>query len=346
VSNRIRVKEDAGRASNNVAVTVFGGTGFTGQYVIGLLARIGCQVIIPYRGDGYWARELKLNGDLGQIVNFPCDLKDNNRVRQAVNRSDCVINLLGDWKETVHYTFHDSHVKTAYRIAKHAKEAGVQRFVHVSAMGASYDSPSDFLKAKAESEDVVRDFFPDAVILRPNFVHGETDRYLDRQAEFCLYSHTLPVINNGEALCQPLFVHDFANAVMNAMTYSKAAGNTYELAGPEVFTQREVAEFVMEYCRFPYPNRIVSLPLPVAKVIGKVVNKLPWQRWRYLTEDIAIRHSTDIVPSSNTGTLSIEDLGITPQTLNDSAVHALNVFRAEYVPLHGMDSATETGRNY
>jgi NADH dehydrogenase (ubiquinone) 1 alpha subcomplex subunit 9 len=142
------VKESAGRASHNVTVTAFGATGFTGQYIISLLGQIGCQVVVPYRGDGYWARELKLAGDLGQIVNYPCELKNKDAVRGAVKRSDAVLNLLGDWKETIHYKFHDSHVKTSYRIAQCAKEAGVQRFVHVSAMGASYDSPSHFFSSQ------------------------------------------------------------------------------------------------------------------------------------------------------------------------------------------------------
>jgi uncharacterized protein YbjT (DUF2867 family) len=345
MSNRLRVKEGAGRATNNVAVTVFGGTGFTGKYVISLLGRIGCQVIVPYRGDGFWARELKLCGDLGQIVNFPCPMKDEGSVKQAVARSDAVINLMGDWKETMHYKFHDSHVKTAYRIAKNAKEAGVQRFVHVSAMGASYDSESSFLRAKRESEDVVREFFPDAVILRPNIVHGETDRYLDRLGEFCFYSQIMPTIGGGEAKCQPIFVHDFANVVMNAMTYQKAAGNTYEIAGPTVYTHKEIAEYVMEYCRFPSHNHfLIDIPTPVAKVIGKVTEKLPWQRWRYLTEDIAVQMSTDIVCPTRSDTLTIADLGVVPQTLEESAVHALNIFRAERVPLHGMDSQSETHR--
>ena len=48
------------------------------------VGRIGCQVIVPYRGDGYWARELKLCGDLGQIVNFPCDMKSEDAVKNAV----------------------------------------------------------------------------------------------------------------------------------------------------------------------------------------------------------------------------------------------------------------------
>jgi NADH dehydrogenase len=182
------------------------------------------------------------------------------------------------------------------------------------------------------------------VILRPNIIHGELDRYLDRLGEFCYNFQWMPVIDGGEAKCQPLFVHDFANAVLNAMTYSKAAGNTYELAGPKAYTHREIAEFIIEYCRFPARRRhfIASIPLPIAKLIGRVVNNIPWQRWRYLTPDIAIRMSMDNLPRGNA--LQITDLGITPQTLEDTAINALNIFRAEYTDLHSMDSMSETGR--
>jgi len=324
-------------------VTVFGGTGFSGSYVIGLLGRLGCQVIIPHRGDGYWQRELKLAGDLGQIVNYPCTLADYDKVKKSCHRANVCVNLLGDWKETTHYTFHDSNVKTAYRIAKAAKEAGVQRFVHVSALGASYDSPSAFFRAKRESEDVVREFFPDAVILRPAVLHGENDRFLDWHAEMGHWWHSIPVIDGGQSLVQPLFVQDFANAVLNACTYDKAAGNTYELAGPKVYQRKELNQFIAEYCGFD-KTHIPSIPLPIAKFIGRIINRIPHQRWRYLTEDIAIRYSMDNTLSKNLASLTIEDLGVKPTSLERSCYHAMGVIRAEYTELHAFDSMSETGR--
>lgn len=338
-------RQGAHRTTNNFAVTVFGGTGFAGKHVIGLLGQIGCNVIIPYRGDGYYQRELKLAGDLGQIVNYPCPLADYDKVVKSMYRSSVCVNMLGDWKETTHYTFHDSHVKTSYRIAKAAKEAGVQRFVHVSALGASYDSPSAFLRAKAESEDVVRSFFPDAVILRPAVLHGENDRFLDWQAEMGHWWRVIPVIDGGQSKVQPLFVHDFANAVLNSITYDKAAGNTYELAGPKAYTRHELNKYIIDYCNLPKFTFIPSIPLPVARVIGKLVNKLPWQRWRYITEDIAVRYSMDNVIQPNLNVKTLKDLGITPHDLEASSYYALLVIRAEYTEMHSMDPMSETGRN-
>jgi len=272
-------------------------------------------------------------------------MADIEKVNKSVSRSNVVVNMMGDWKETIHYNFHDSHVKTAYRIAKAAKEAGVKRFVHVSALGASYDSPSAYMRAKAESEDVVRSFFPDAVILRPAVMHGENDRFLDWHAEMGHWWKMIPVINGGNSKVQPLFVHDFANAVLNAITYERATGKTYELAGPTVYTRKEINKYIIEYCRMPRNLTLIpSIPLPVARVIGKAMNKLPWQRWRFLTEDIAVRYSIDNVIEPGLNKLTLADLGITPTPLESSSMHALAVTRAEYTELLAFDGAVETGR--
>lgn len=92
------------------------------------------QLIIPYRGDAYFIRELKLAGDLGQVLFQPYHLQDEESIRKAVKYSNVVINLVGrDW-ETKNFKFNDVHVEGARRIARISREMGVERLIHVSAL--------------------------------------------------------------------------------------------------------------------------------------------------------------------------------------------------------------------
>lgn len=95
------------------------------------------QLILPYRGDHYDALRLKMVGDLGQVLFVPYDLRDEESIRKSIQYSDIVINLVGrDW-ETKNFSFDDVHVKGARTIARLAKEAGVEKFIHVSALNAT-----------------------------------------------------------------------------------------------------------------------------------------------------------------------------------------------------------------
>jgi NADH dehydrogenase (ubiquinone) 1 alpha subcomplex subunit 9 len=156
-----------GRSSvSGIVCTVFGGSGQTGKYVIDRLGSSGCSLIVPYRDDGMWVRVCKVSGDPGQIQPMPYDLKDEDSIRQVVAKSNIVINLTGTSKSTSHFDLREANCFVPHRIAKVCKEVGVERFIHFSALGASKESSSKFFQAKAESEEAVKSFYPNATIIR------------------------------------------------------------------------------------------------------------------------------------------------------------------------------------
>ena len=142
--------------SGNVA-TVFGAGGMVGRSVMNRFGRNGTQIIVPYRGDFYWLQRLKVVGDLGQVLFTPFNLRDEESIRyvtllgvgacvilnnsidnfsMSMRHSNVVVNLIGKQYQTYNFKFGDVNVDGARRIARIAREEGVDRLVHISSMNA------------------------------------------------------------------------------------------------------------------------------------------------------------------------------------------------------------------
>jgi len=293
--------------------TVFGAYGFLGRYVVFKLGGIGSQCVVPYRGDGENCRHLKLAGDVGQVVPVPCSMLEEDDIRRAVARSNVVINLLGSNNETRNYSFDDANVKTAFRIAKVCSEfPNIQRFVHVSGMGADVDSDSSWCRSKGEGEEVVRDFFPDATILRPAPMWGNEDKMLGKIADCTNWFPFLPTVNDGKQKIQPVAANDVGQAIVSALASTESQGKTYELAGPDVITHSELLRLVAD--EIYHDSQIVSLPDPVAETLGKVFEKLP-KRWQFFSQDQARMMKKDMVAKGKLP--GLQELLIEPTSLTD-----------------------------
>src|SRR5207249_11372585 len=110
------------------------------------------------------------------------------------------------------------------RLARLAREAGVVRFVHISAIGADARSSSAYARTKAAGEESVRDAFPTATILRPSIVFGPEDQFFNRFAALAMISPVLPLIGGGETRFQPVYVGNVADAVVRCIDESMTAG--------------------------------------------------------------------------------------------------------------------------
>lgn len=155
---------------------------------------------------------LRLVGDLGQVLFMPYELRDEASIKKAMRHSNVVINLIGrDW-ETKNFTFDDIYVHGPARIARLAKECGVEKLIHVSSLNAEeYPEPlmlpggSKILKSKFKGEQIVRDIFPDAVVFRPSDIYGSEDRFLRYVIIHCFLCALLKNCNNFvrlQELCQ------------------------------------------------------------------------------------------------------------------------------------------------
>jgi uncharacterized protein YbjT (DUF2867 family) len=229
-------------------VTVFGGSGFLGRYVVERLADRDVVVKVAVR-DPEGAKHLKTLGQVSQVTPIACDVKDENAVRRAIAGSDAVINLVGVLAERKKQSFKALHVDAAQAIAFAAGEAGCRAIVHVSAIGASKSALSKYSQSKAAGEVAVQEAFPAATILRPSVIFGREDGFFNLFGGMARMLPALPLFGGGKTRFQPVYVVDVADALVNALYDDAASGQTYELGGPEVKNFAELMELLLQEIR-------------------------------------------------------------------------------------------------
>ena len=242
-------------------VTLFGGTGFVGRYVAQMLAQRGWRIIVAARHPDR-ALPLKTAGAVGQVVPVFADIRDDGSVAAAVAGADAVVNLVGILFERGKQRFDSIHGEAAGRVARAAAAAGASRFVQISAIGASADSPSSYARTKAAGEAAVRAAFPGASILRPSVVFGPEDGFFNLFANLARTAPFLPLFGGGTTKFQPVYVQDVAAAVVACLEQDGTAGQTYELGGPRVYSFRELMELTLK--QTGRKKRLVSLSWGVA----------------------------------------------------------------------------------
>ncbi|XP_043083179.1 NADH dehydrogenase [ubiquinone] 1 alpha subcomplex subunit 9, mitochondrial [Puntigrus tetrazona] len=316
-------KGKGGRSSSSgIAATVFGATGFLGRYVVNRLGRIGSQIVIPHRCDQYDLQYLKPMGDLGQITFLEWDARDKESIKRAISYSNVVINLVGREWETRNYKFEDIFVSIPQQIARAAREAGIKKFIHMSHLNADIRSPSKYLRNKAVGEEVVREEFPDAIIMKPSECFGREDKFLNHFANMRWFGKAVPLIAMGkETVKQPVYIVDVAKAIDHAIKDPDANGKTYALAGPNRYLLHDLVEYV--YAMIHSPFLAYSVPRPLYHLIATYFEMNPFEPWT--TRDKVDRfHTTDMKYPDLPG---LEDLGITPSSIEQKAIETLRRHR-------------------
>ena len=288
----------------NHRTAVLGGSGFIGRYVVKRLAARGEVIAVGCR-NAEAAKYLKPLGDVGQIVPLNVGIGDETLLPAFLADNDSLVNCVGILRESGSQTFELVHHTGPARLARFAREAGVDRFVHISAIGADPRSSSAYARTKAAGEQAVRDAFPTVTILRLSVVFGPEDQFFNRFAAMATISPVLPLIGGGETRFQPVYVGDVADAVLACLEDSATAGRIYELGGPKIYTFREVLELVLSEIR--RKRGFVDLPFGLAAFQARLMSILPNAP---LTPDqIELLKSDNIVSS---GALTLASLGITP----------------------------------
>ncbi len=302
--------------SRHVA-TVFGGSGFLGRYVVKRLAAAGYVVRVAVRNTES-AMFLRPMGGVGQIVPLHVSITDDAAVARAVAGASVVINLVGILAEKRPGDFMRLQAEGPGRVARAAAAAGVSQFVQISAIGADANSASLYASSKAAGEAAVLAAMPSATILRPSLVFGAEDKFFNRFGAMAQLSPIMPVIS-GNSRFQPVYVGDVADAVMAVLARPEARGKIYELAGPKIWTFRELLSWILEQTGRRRP--LVNIPPALAEFQARIMERIPGKP---LTRDQLILLSQDNVARDLPGLL---DLGISATPVEQVAPAYLRRFQ-------------------
>ncbi len=288
-------------------VAVVGGTGFLGRYVVRELAKRGYVVRVLSRNP-LAGSELKTFGDVGQVVLDYADLSKPETLEGTLDNAYGVVNLVGVLFEKGQQNFTNLHSQGAERLAKLAKSAGVQRYVHVSALGVETAANSKYARTKLLGERATCSAMPHTTVLRPSVLFGPEDNFFNQFARMACFSPALPLIGGGETKFQPVYAADVAKAAAMAIDAPSMEGKTYELGGPEVLRFKDIIRYICEVIhRDP---ALVSIPFPMARVMGAVSELLPVPP---LTRDQVQLLTYDNIVSGQA--LTFEHLGIAPTSV-------------------------------
>lgn len=220
---------------------MLGGTGFVGRRVVGALVRRGYRVRVPTRNRERNRRLLVLPGV--ELLN--ADVHDRGTLRELVDSCDAVVNLVGilDERPRNGSGFHKAHVELVEKALEACLDAGVRRFVHVSALKANAEhGPSRYLRSKGAGERVIKNAAGDEIgctIFQPSVIFGPQDSFTTLFARLVRAFPVLPLVK-PEARFAPVYVDDVAEALCRAVDDPGTAGGTYQLCGPEIYSFREI----------------------------------------------------------------------------------------------------------
>jgi NADH dehydrogenase len=311
-------------ASNlDTLVTVFGGSGFVGRHVVRALAKRDYRIRVAVRRPEL-AGHLQPLGRVGQIHAVQANLRYPASVEAAMRGSHATINLVGILAEGGAQRFEAVHAAGAGAVAKAAAAAGA-RMVHVSALGADQNSPAQYARSKALGETAVLSALPEATILRPSVVFGPEDAFTNRFAALARIAPALPLIGGGGTRMQPVYVGDVATAAADAVDGKTRPGATYELGGPEVLTMREIMEIILAVIE--RRRALVSLPFGLAKFMAHFLRFAPGPLKLTPDQVLLLRSDNVVSPQAKAAGLTLEGLGIKPDSLEAIAPQYLWRFR-------------------
>ncbi len=303
-------------------IIVLGGSGYIGSHVCEKLTAAGHSVTMSTRRVAS-AKHLQM---LPRLELLACDVHDAAQLRSAVAGHDLLINLVavlhGDEQR-----FAQVHVELPRKIVAACQAAGLQRIIHISALGAALDAPSMYQRSKARGEQVLVDSGLAVAMLRPSLVFGADDKLLNVFASLQRLAPVVPLAG-ADTQFQPVWVEDVAHAVLQLTTDTHYQNNSWlynislgykaktlsktaiwELCGPQVLTLRQLFAIAGQCIGAQRP--IVPLPMSVARLQAWVMEHLPGEPLMS-RDNLASLQQPNIASGQHPG---LADLGITPSSL-------------------------------
>jgi uncharacterized protein YbjT (DUF2867 family) len=241
-----------------------GGTGFVGGHVRRALQAKGhnIRLLVHKGGSGKEAGFEEVVGDATDIASF----------RDALKGCDAAINLIGIIREfpARGITFERLHVQATRNMIGAAKNAGVNRYLQMSALGTAPGSTSGYFRTKYQAEEEVRASGLDYTIFRPSIIFGPKDAFVNMMAKLMRLAPAMPVIGDGEYQMQPIAGDDVARCFADALEKPETIGKTYELCGPDRMSYNELLDTIGRVLGIKKVHKVKN-PLGLMKLIVPVM---------------------------------------------------------------------------
>ncbi|MBB4196974.1 NADH dehydrogenase [Rhodoblastus sphagnicola] len=307
-------------SSSDRIVTVFGGSGFIGRHLVRALAREGWRVRVATRRPEL-AYHLQPLGKVGQIHAVQANIRFPESLAAALSGAEAAVNLVGILAETGKQSFDRVQAQGAAAVADAVKNAGIGKFVHMSAIGADANSASAYARSKALGEAAVLSATPHANILRPSVVFGPEDQFFNRFASMARLMPALPLIGGGTTRLQPVYVGDVAATASRLLAGEGRPGAVYELGGPAIRTMRELMAFVLAVTK--RPRVLAPISFGLASTIGgitELANKallglLPAEFVFTRDQVELLKHDNVVSAEAEAEGRTLKGLGITPESM-------------------------------
>ena len=310
-------------------ILVLGGSGFVGRHVCEHLVHSGCDVTVPTRRPDRASSVQTLPG----LTVLRASVHDDATLQSLVAGQDVVINLIAILHGNT-AQFDDAHVQLPQRLVRAMQATGVRRLVHVSALGADTQGPSEYQRSKGRGEEVLRQAQLDLTLIRPSVIFGAEDRFLNLFAQLQRLAPVLPLAG-GRTRFQPVWVVDVARAVVHCALHPQTAGQTYEACGPDVLTLAELVRQSGQWAGIcgGRGRAVISLPLWMGYPQALLMELLPGEP--LMSRDNLASMRVDNVASSELP--GLQALQIEPA--------ALQAVAPPYLALHGPRSHLERYRS-
>ncbi|WP_341914318.1 complex I NDUFA9 subunit family protein [Polaromonas sp. YR568] len=292
-------------------ILILGGTGFVGRHVCEKLTQLQWRVTVPTRHEAN-ARDIQMLPALDVVQ---ANVHDEAALTQLVAGHDAVVNLIAILHGTQE-AFHRTHVQLPEKLARACAATGVQRLVHVSALGADMRNPdvapSMYLRSKGRGEVALHAAALELTVLRPSVMFGADDKFLNTFARLQKIFPVIPLAAS-HALFQPVWVEDVASAIVfclqDAHTHA-TVDQTFEACGPGVFTLRQLVELAgrLSGVNEGRGRPVIPLPAALGRLQARLMELAPG-------EPLMSRDNLDSMrlPNIASGNLpGLEALGITP----------------------------------
>ena len=294
----------------NHICTILGGGGFIGRYLVRNLTKKNYRCIISTR-KAFQKGYLKTQATPGAIELINWNPNNFSELKEAINNSDVVINLIGILYETRKQKFYNIHSSIPEAVAKICNDSDVKKFIHVSAIGASENSKSLYQKSKYQGEVKALENFKNTVVIRPSVVCGTEDNFTNLFSKLSILP-IIPVVGMNYKF-QPILVTDVADAIVQAIETKDNKGKIYEIGGPKIISFGDMVKSILSTIN--KKRFVVGMPMPLAKIQSTITDLLPIPP--ILSRDqCEILSEADNVVSNNH--LTLKDLAINPSDVEEA----------------------------